>query len=52
MIAYTSDADAQHFCDTLREHYPITEDWKAEKYCGIDLQWNYEKRYVDISMKG
>jgi hypothetical protein len=27
-------------------------DWVGDLYCGITLRWNYNKRYVDISMPG
>ena len=30
----------------------MSVDWKGELYCGITLEWNYERGYVDISMPG
>jgi hypothetical protein len=30
--------------------YTITEDWTGNLYCGIQLDWDYKKRTVDISM--
>ena len=36
----------------LAKHYKMTKDWEATNYCGLDVEWNCEKRYVDISMKG
>ena len=38
--------------NALKEHYELSIDYKGELYCGITLKWNYEKRYVDISMTG
>ena len=34
----------------LSEFYEIEEDWKGKLYCGITLDWNYEKGYVNTSM--
>ena len=28
----------------------MEEDWKGQLYCGINLNWNYDKGYVDISI--
>ena len=43
--------DALHLRDTLKKYYPITEDWEGDSYCGLDVTWNYNEQYVDISMK-
>ena len=51
-VSYTSKKDALHLRDALKKHYPITEDWSGANFIGIDLEWDYEKRHVDISMKG
>ena len=40
-----------HMKDTLNLYYDITEDCKGKKCLGIDLNWNYEKRTVNLSMK-
>jgi hypothetical protein len=32
------------------ESYDIVEDQAGDLYCGIDLTWNYERGYVDLSM--
>ena len=34
---------AQHLIDTLKKWYQLI-------YCGINLDWNYEERYLDISI--
>ena len=28
----------------------MEEDWTGSLYCGITLNWHYEKQYVDIAM--
>jgi hypothetical protein len=30
--------------------YDIVEDWAGDLYCGINLEWNYAKQWVDIAM--
>ena len=34
----------------LTNFYKVEVDWKGELYCGITLDWHYDKGYVDISM--
>ena len=51
-VFYTAKPNAEHLRDTLKEHYKITEDWTGSNYCGLDIEWNYKEKYVDISMKG
>jgi hypothetical protein len=52
-IQYSLLQDAQHLLAALKQHYEaITVDWEGTQYCGITLQWNYEKRTVDLSMPG
>ena len=50
-VKYIKKEDAIHLRDTLKKDYKITEDWEGTNYCGLDLDWNYEKGYVDIFMK-
>ena len=50
-IKYIGEDNLQHLYDALRhETYEIVEDRVGDLYCGINLQWNYAKRYVDLSM--
>ena len=51
-IQYHTQADADHLIHALKQYYKITIDWEGTDYCGLHLQWNYEKQYVDISMPG
>ena len=42
-----------HLIDTVKAHYDLTIDWTGELYCGLALDWHYDKgRYVNISMPG
>ena len=50
-IKYVGKENAQHLIRTLESKYQITKDWQATKFCGIDLDWDYKKRTITLSMK-
>ena len=52
LVKYTEEEHAQHFIATLKQHYTITVDMEAKQYLGLQLDWNYKERYVDVSMPG
>ena len=52
LVQYSNLADFHHLATTLRNHYTITCDMEATKWCGITLQWNYDERHVTLSMPG
>ena len=49
-IKYFNPKDATHLLDAIGASYKYTADWKGENYCGLNIKWNYDKGYVDISM--
>ena len=49
-VKYFSKDDAEHLIKTLKKNYNISEDWSGKKYCGFNINWNYDKAYVEISM--
>jgi hypothetical protein len=50
-IKCISEGNLQHLYNALRkETYKIVEDRACELYCGINLKWNYNKGYVNLSM--
>ena len=51
-VKYNKKEDAQHLLDAIAAHYPVKADWTGAKYIGIDLDWDYERREVKLSMKG
>ena len=51
-IKYTNPAHAPHLIDTLKKYYTISIYWGGKNYCGLNLDWNYDKKYVDVSMPG
>ena len=50
-VKYVNKEDALHLEKTLKDAYPMKSDWKGERYIGIDLNWDYEKRTLKTSMK-
>ena len=51
-IKYVGEEHFKHLINALREHYDITIDKEGKLYCGITLEWDYDKRTLDISMPG
>ncbi len=52
-VKYVCKEDVQHLITSIKTDYTITKDWTGNLYCGIQLDWDYEKRTVDIiSMPG
>ena len=50
---YSRKEDADHLLNILKEEFTaVSEDWEGKLYCGIALDWNYEERWLDISMPG
>ena len=45
-----SKQDAKHLLNALQDKYEITIDEEGKNYCGLNIDWNYKKGYVDISM--
>ena len=44
--------DAHHLIDAIKKYFKCSIDWKGHNYLGLTLDWNYTKKYVDISMHG
>ena len=51
-VKYVDRKHANHLLQTLHHCYKTTIDWSGSLYCGISLKWNYQQRYVNISMPG
>ena len=47
----TTKHDLDHFLNTLRAKYKISTDLTGFNYIGFTIDWNYNERYVDVSMK-
>ena len=51
-IKFTNKTDVEHLLNSLKKKYKITEDWTGNNYCGLTLDWQYNNRFVDVSMPG
>ena len=51
-IKYFNKDNIDHLFAAIKDKYPLKIDWEEVKYVGIDLDWNYTKREVILSMKG
>ena len=49
-VKYVGEDNDRHLIDSLKEDFTISEDRKGRLYCGINLQWDYDKRTLDISI--
>ena len=49
-IKYIGKEHVDHLFSVLKQHYEIEIDWGGKLYCGISLNWHYDKKYVDIAM--
>ena len=51
-IKYFHVDHANHLLNAIKTNYNIKTDWTGRHYCGLTLDWHYQKRFVDISMPG
>jgi hypothetical protein len=49
---YFTKEDANHLIAAVKTNYECTIDWSGSLYCGLNLKWNYEQGFVDVSMDG
>ena len=49
-IKFVGDQHANHLKKVLEKDYEVTVDWKGEKYVGISLKWDYDKRTLETSV--
>jgi hypothetical protein len=43
---------AEHLKASIEKHYQIYYDWTGSAYFGLQLNWDYKNRCVDLSMPG
>ena len=51
-VKYVGKEHALHLKATLEQDYKVTNDWTGNRYIGITLDWDYERRQVHLSMPG
>ena len=49
-IKYYRQEEITHILDALKQTYKISEDWDGKLYCGQNLEQDYYKREVLVSM--
>ena len=49
-VKYVGKQHVDHLMTVLSSHYTISSDWTGSRYLGIDLDWDYEKREVHLSI--
>ena len=49
-VKYVGKETADHLIQNLQKLYTISIDWNGSLYCGLTLNWDYDKRTCDISM--
>eukprot|EP00804_Cyclotella_cryptica_P022287 CCRYP_018106-RA/>CCRYP_018106-RA protein AED:0.35 eAED:0.38 QI:0/0/0/1/0/0/3/0/579 len=49
-VKYVGREHAEHLIHVLQENYTMSIDWDGGLYCGIQLNWDYDLRTLDILM--
>ena len=49
-VKFVGEQHAQHLLTHLKHSYSVSEDWTGSLYAGINLDWDYTKRTLRISM--
>lgn len=47
---YIPETDTNHPLQLIQSNYTIAVEKENYRFCGLHLEWNYNQRYVDISM--
>ncbi len=51
-VKYVGEENAHHLLNTVRQYYKCSCDWEGERYCGLTIKWDYNRRKVHLSMPG
>ena len=52
-VQYVEQEHAEHLRKTLQKHYEaVTINWDRNKFCGMNIKWNYNNKTCNISMNG
>ena len=51
-VKFEGNCHALHLKQVLEKYYEVSVDWTGSLFCGIRLDWNYAKGYVNSSMPG
>ena len=47
---YFNEADVEHLQQTIGTILKYSSDWTRTNFCGMQFDWQYDERYIDISM--
>ena len=51
-VKYVGKQHMAHLIAAIQTGYKATVDWEGKLYCGLTLDWDYQKGTVDVSMPG
>ena len=51
-VKYQGIQHAKHLKEELEKYYEVALDWKGRLFFGINLNWNYNMRHVDLFVPG
>ena len=55
-VQYIGDEHAEHLISVVKKHYELTHDLNKKnqgtRYCGVTMDWDYEKHEVHLSVPG
>ena len=51
-IKYYNKLELNRLISALQINYKISTDFSGRNYCGLTIDWDYERGFVDISMPG
>jgi hypothetical protein len=49
-IKYIVCEHAEHLASNLNKHYKCSHDWEGQRYLGMNLNWDYSRWEVQVSM--
>ena len=49
-VNYSTHTDMDHLNNDIQTKYTTTSDITGIIYCGLTLEWDYQLRYIDISI--
>ena len=51
-VKFEGECHANHLKNWLEKYYEVSINWSGSLFCGIHIDWNHEKGYVNTSMPG
>ena len=50
-VEYVGKRHAIHLKQALSKHCELTKNWKVDLYSGINMEWNYNPLYVNLTVR-